>query len=60
MGDMNKIIVIGNVGRDPEMRYSTSGQPITSFSVAPTTGTRLPLANSTSKLSGLAAPQPGR
>jgi single-strand DNA-binding protein len=31
---MNKLILIGNVGRDPEMRYSPSGQPITSFSVA--------------------------
>lgn len=31
---MNKIIVIGNLGRDPEMRYSPSGNPMTSFSVA--------------------------
>lgn len=31
---MNKIIIIGNLGRDPEMRYSPSGQPMTSFSVA--------------------------
>jgi single-strand DNA-binding protein len=31
---MNKLIVIGNVGRDPEMRYTPSGQPITTFSVA--------------------------
>ena len=31
---MNKIIVIGNLGRDPEMRYTTSGQAVTSFSVA--------------------------
>ncbi len=31
---MNKIIVIGNLGRDPEMRYSTSGNPMTSFSIA--------------------------
>ncbi len=31
---MNKIIVIGNVGRDPEMRYTPSGQGVTSFSVA--------------------------
>lgn len=31
---MNKIIVIGNVGRDPEMRYTPSGQAVTSFSVA--------------------------
>ena len=31
---MNKIIVIGNVGRDPEMRYTAGGQAVTSFSVA--------------------------
>ena len=31
---MNKIIVIGNLGRDPEMRYTPSGQAVTSFSVA--------------------------
>ena len=31
---MNKIIIIGYLGRDPEMRYSTSGTPMTSFSVA--------------------------
>ena len=31
---LNKIIVIGNLGRDPEMRYTPSGQAVTSFSVA--------------------------
>jgi single-strand DNA-binding protein len=31
---VNKIIVIGNLGRDPEMRYTASGQAVTSFSVA--------------------------
>ena len=31
---MNKIIVIGNLGRDPEMHYTPSGQSVTSFSVA--------------------------
>tara|TARA_B100000315_G_C14462279_1_gene534279 strand:+ start:125 stop:541 length:417 start_codon:yes stop_codon:yes gene_type:complete len=33
---LNKIIVIGNLGRDPEMRYTPSGQAVTSFSVAST------------------------
>lgn len=28
------IILVGNLGRDPEMRYTPSGQPVTSFSVA--------------------------
>ena len=31
---MNKITIIGNLGRDPEMRYSNSGQAMTRFSVA--------------------------
>lgn len=31
---LNKVIIIGNVGRDPEMRYTPSGRPVTSFSVA--------------------------
>lgn len=31
---MNKITIIGYLGRDPEMRYSTSGNPLTSFSIA--------------------------
>ncbi len=31
---MNKIIVIGNLGRDPEMRYTPKGQGVTSFSIA--------------------------
>ena len=31
---MNKVLIIGNVGGDPEMRYTPSGNPVTSFSVA--------------------------
>jgi len=27
-------MIIGNLGRDPEMRYTPSGRPVTSFSVA--------------------------
>lgn len=33
---LNKVMVIGNVGRDPEMRYMPSGRPVTLFSVATT------------------------
>jgi len=29
-----KIILVGNLGRDPEMRYTPDGNPVTSFSVA--------------------------
>ena len=31
---MHKILVIGNVGSDPEMRYTPNGSAVTSFSVA--------------------------
>ena len=31
---MDKIILIGNLGRNPEMRYLPSGQPVTNFSIA--------------------------
>ena len=31
---MNKILVIGNVGSDPEMRYTPSGTAVTTFSLA--------------------------
>jgi single-strand DNA-binding protein len=29
-----KVIIAGNLGRDPEMRYTPSGQAVTNFSVA--------------------------
>jgi len=31
---LNKVMIIGNLGRDPEMRYTPNGTPVTSFSVA--------------------------
>ena len=31
---MNKILIIGNLGSDPEMRYTPSGSAVTSFTVA--------------------------
>jgi single-strand DNA-binding protein len=31
---LNKCMIIGNLGRDPEMRYTASGQPVTQFTVA--------------------------
>ena len=31
---MNKMLVIGNVGTDPEMRYTPNGNPVTSFRLA--------------------------
>jgi single-strand DNA-binding protein len=34
MAGLNKIMVIGNVGTDPEMRYTPNGNPVTSFRIA--------------------------
>ena len=31
---LNKVMVIGHLGRDPEMRYTPSGRPVTNFNVA--------------------------
>ena len=31
---LNKVLIIGHLGGDPEMRYTPSGRPVTSFSVA--------------------------
>jgi single-strand DNA-binding protein len=33
---LNKVMIIGRLGRDPEMRYTPSGRPVTTFSVATT------------------------
>ncbi len=36
MASVNKVILIGNLGRDPELRYTQSGQAVTNFSLATT------------------------
>ena len=33
---INKVILIGNLGADPELRYTQSGTPVASFNVATT------------------------
>ena len=34
MASLNKIMIIGNLGGDPEMRYTAQGTPMTTFRVA--------------------------
>jgi single-strand DNA-binding protein len=34
MVSLNKVMLIGNVGNDPEMRFTPSGSPVTSFRIA--------------------------
>src|SRR5262245_339585 len=31
---LNKVLLIGNLGTDPEIRYTQSGKPVVSFSLA--------------------------
>jgi single-strand DNA-binding protein len=33
-GSVNKVILVGNLGRDPEVRYTPSGQAVANFTVA--------------------------
>ncbi|MBK8024097.1 MAG: single-stranded DNA-binding protein [Chloroflexi bacterium] len=37
MAGFQQVIVVGNLGRDPELRYTQAGVPVCSFSVAVTT-----------------------
>ncbi len=34
MAGVNKVIIVGNLGRDPEIKYTQSNQPVANFSVA--------------------------
>ena len=36
MASLNKVILIGNLGNDPETRYTTAGDAVTSISLATT------------------------
>ena len=36
MASVNKVILIGNLGRDPELRYTKSGSAVANFSLATT------------------------
>ena len=34
MASLNKVMLIGNIGSDPEMRFTPTGNPVTSFNMA--------------------------
>ena len=36
MASVNKVILIGNLGRDPEVRHTQSGTPVANFTMATT------------------------
>ena len=52
MAGLNKIMVIGNVGTDPEMRYTPNGSPVTSFRIARAAVTTVKTVNAGRKLNG--------
>jgi single-strand DNA-binding protein len=37
MSSVNKVFILGRLGKDPEIRYTSDGKPIASFSVATST-----------------------
>ena len=34
MASLNKVMIIGNIGTEPEMRFTPNGNPVTSFRIA--------------------------
>jgi single-strand DNA-binding protein len=34
MASLNKVMLIGNLGQDPEVRYTPAGQAVATFSIA--------------------------
>ena len=38
MGGLNRVLLIGNLGNDPEMRFTPEGKAVTNFSLAVTDG----------------------
>jgi len=36
MASVNKVILVGNLGADPDVRYLPSGQPVSNFNIATT------------------------
>jgi single-strand DNA-binding protein len=42
MADLNRVMIIGRLGTDPEMRYTANGNAVTSFRVATNFGSTTP------------------
>jgi single-strand DNA-binding protein len=42
VADLNKVMILGNLGRDPEMRFTANGSSVTTFTVAANRNYRRP------------------
>ena len=42
MADLNKVMILGNLGQDPEIRYTANGSAVATFSVAANRNYRRP------------------
>ncbi len=49
---LNKVMIISNLGRDPEMRFTPSGSPVTNFTVAVNRNRKGPTATRSRRPSG--------
>lgn len=49
MASVNKVILMGNLGRDPEVRYMPNGEAVANFSIATTENWKDKAGNSQSK-----------
>ena len=48
-GSLNKVMLIGNLGKDPELKVTPSGQPVARFSIATTETWKNPQGEKQSK-----------
>ncbi len=55
MASVNKVILLGNLGRDPETRYTTGGDAVTNLNIATTDNGRTRAARSRKRPNGTAS-----
>ncbi len=56
MASLNKVMLIGNLGKDPEVRYTQSGTAVASFSWPRASGSRTRTASGKTRPSGTTSP----
>ena len=56
MASLNKVMLIGNLGKDPEVRYTASGTAVASFSLATSESSRIRMVNGKRRRNGTTLP----